>query len=105
MSTPSIIKFSETPEQQAYREKCLQEDKVILDACKKETAERIKRYQAYTNDPFNPIYTKEVVAGFYETKEPPKVSLFSQWPLKEEESLPSSSAQPLGNAWWSGASK
>ena len=105
MSTPSIIKFSETPEQQAYREKCLQEDKVILDACKKETQERIKRYRAYTNDPFNPIYTKEVVAGFYETKEPPTVSLFSQWPLKEEESLPSSSVQPLGNAWWSGASK
>lgn len=105
MSTPSIVKFSETPEQQAYREKCLQEDKVILDAYNKETTERIKRYRAYTNDPFNPIYTKEVVAGFYETGDSPKVSPFSQWPLKEEEPLPPSSAQPLGNAWWSGASK
>ena len=97
----------ETPEEQAYREKCLQEDKVILEAWKKETQERIKRYQAYTNDPFNPIYTKEVVAGFYETKEPPKVSLFSQWPLNrlKEPQLSSSSIQPLGNAWWSGSSK
>lgn len=85
MSTPSIVKFSETPEQQAYREKCLQEDKVILDAYNKETEERIKRYRAYTNDPFNPIYTKEVVAGFYENSTPPKVSVFSQWPLKEKE--------------------
>ena len=105
MSTPSIIKFSETAEQQAYREKCLQEDKVNIDAYKMETDERIKRYRAYTNDPFNPIYTKEVIAGFYAEQDPPKVSLFSQWPLNRlNEPQLSSSSAPLGS-WQSGASK
>jgi hypothetical protein len=99
MSTPQIVKFSETPEQQAYREKCLQEDKVILDAYNKETEERRKRYRAYTNDPFNPIYTKEVVAGFYEKEEPPQLSLFSQWPLKKEEPEPSCSMRLPGISW------
>jgi hypothetical protein len=76
MSAPN---FSET------QEKCLQEDKVKIDAYKAATAERIKQYRAYTNDPFNPIYTKEVVAAFYEKAEPPQVSLFSQWPLNKAE--------------------
>ena len=91
----------ETPEEQAYREKCLQEDKVILDAYNKETDERLKRYRAYTNDPFNPIYTKEFVVGLYEKQPAPKVSLFSKWPLNRlnEPQLSGSSIQPLSNAW------
>jgi len=91
MSTPQIVKFSETQEEKEYREKCIQEDKIKIDAYIAAYHERIKQYRAYTNDPFNPIYTKEVVAGFYEKEEPPQLSLFSQWPLKKEEPEPSCS--------------
>jgi len=65
-----------SPEEELICKACLAKDEELIAAFHARRDERLRRYRAYTNDTFNPIYTKEVVASFYELEDYPTVSIY-----------------------------
>ena len=65
-----------SPEEELIRQACLANDEKLIDEYAAKQKARIEKYRAYTNNPFDPIYTKEVVASLYDKEEFPDVSIY-----------------------------